>query len=37
MSHRVPVSVSAVVAVLIALVSSGAAPAAAQTTPPRTA
>ena len=36
MSHRVPVSVSAV-AVLVALVSSGAAPAAAQTTIPRTA
>ena len=36
MSHRVPVSVSAV-AVLVALVSSGAAPAAAQTTMPRTA
>ena len=36
MNHRVPVSVSAV-AVLGALVSLGAAPAAAQTTPPRTA
>ena len=36
MSHRVPVSVSAV-AVLVALVSLGAAPLAAQTTPPRTA
>ncbi len=36
MSHRVLVSVSAV-AVLVALVSSGAAPAAAQTTVPRTA
>ena len=36
MSHRVPVSVSAV-AVLVALVSLGAAPSAAQTTPPRTA
>ena len=36
MSHRVPVSVSAV-AVLVALVSLGAAPAVAQTTPPRTA
>ena len=36
MSHRVPVSVSTV-AVLVALVSLGAAPSAAQTTPPRTA
>ena len=36
MNHRVLVSVSAV-AVLVALVSSGAAPAAAQTTVPRTA
>ena len=36
MSHRVPVSVSAV-AVLVALVSLGATPSAAQTTPPRTA
>ena len=36
MSHRVLVFVSAV-AVLVALVSSGAAPAAAQTTVPRTA
>ena len=36
MRHRVPVSVSAV-AVLVALVSLGAASSAAQTTPPRTA
>ena len=36
MSDRVPVSVSAVV-VVVALVSLGAAPSAAQTTPPRTA